>query len=115
MLKTLPNIVIFLCITLFTIAVILYLRTHADYRNGLIHKAGNLLLYGYLKLYLTIHRGTSAFHTHMKSIFAHYPFGNENTADLHQKKQHLLSLKHQLGRTPQDYTKASRYNLKILK
>lgn len=114
MLETTRTLILLICITAFTIYVIHYLSLHADYRNGLLHKAGNLLLYGYLKACINITSATGAFHEKMKSIFTGYPFGAHTQTTLHQKKQHIQHLKTQITNSQSTYNK-THYNLKILK
>ncbi|MBS6196441.1 MAG: hypothetical protein KH828_12790 [Clostridiales bacterium] len=115
MLEMIRYLLILACTTAIIICAMQYLRTHADYRNGLLHKAGNLLSYGYLKMYLTIGHGKNLFHTKMKSIFSSYPFGSETTCEFHLKEQKMEQLRNQLRTSQTGYQKKSGYNLKILK
>lgn len=115
MLEMIRYILILLCTTAIIICVMQYLSTHVDYRSGLLHKAGILLSYGYLKIRLAISYGKNFFHTKMKFIFSSYPFGREATKELQQKEQRIAQLKKQLHSPSFGYTQKSNYNLKILK
>ena len=54
MLEQTRNLFILIGITALTVLVIHYLSTHTKYQNGWLHRIGNLLSYGWLKICISI-------------------------------------------------------------
>lgn len=115
MLLMIRNFLIVLCIILFSIYMIQYVRTHVDYRKGWIHKAGNLLLYGYLKASITIGYGLEYLRMKLKGIFCSYQPGDHGLKEIYQKEQRINQLKRHMKSSGSSHTEKTEYNLKILK
>ena len=115
MLEQTRNLFILIGITALTVLVIHYLSTHTKYQNGWLHRIGNLLSYGWLKICISIGHAKEYVHLKLDNIFCHCPSDNPRAKELHQKEQQLHHMKTQIEGNYPSYTKKSEYNLKILR
>lgn len=104
-----------ICIMTLTVFVIQYLNIHTNYMNTWLHKAGNLLSYGWLKACITIGHAKEYARLKLDTIFCRYHNTDAWTKELHQKEQQLSQMKSQMNKPYTTYKKNGEYNLKILK
>lgn len=114
MLEAIRYLILF---TLLTVSVVLffYLRDHADYRDGLIYKMKDLLLYGYLKAGITWEYGKHYAQILISSIFTGYHTGDEHMKEIQKKAARIQQVQEHMNLSQRKCHGHSAYNLKILK
>lgn len=114
MLEMIRNIFILTGILLIVFAASCYFRSRADYRTGFFHKAGSLLLYGYVKVCSAVAYGLDYMEDKMISILCRCHIGDERLDHIYQKEHQKNRRSRQTSPFEDIYYRAA-YNLKILK
>lgn len=102
------SIISFAVILVFCMAA--YLRSHSRYENGIFHKAGCLLSYGYLKICLAAGYAKRAFMMKLEGICSSYHF-QDASEEFRHKENRLRELQMEISRS--GYARHA-HNLKIL-
>ena len=111
----LTRYLILISLLMITAFVFIYMRYHADYRDGLFYKTKDLLLYGYLKACITWEYGKHYTHILMKSIFTNYHAEDEHMKEIQRKTAEIQQVKEHMNLSEKRVHNHSGYNLKILK
>lgn len=114
MLEMIRNIFILTGILLIVFAASRYFRSRSDYRTGFFHKAGSLLLYGYVKVCSAVAYGLDYMEEKMVSILCRYHIGNERLDHVYQKEHQKNKPDRQASPFENIYHRSA-YSLKLLK
>ena len=115
MLEMVLNILTVICMILITMLAFHYVSMHRDYRKGILHRTGNLLLYWYLRVAVGIGYGKEALRIRLLSVFRDYQPDDGRMQEIYRKEERLAQLRKQRSSFSGGYGRKLWYNLKILK
>lgn len=114
MLEIVRTFLLTFCLLLILLFMIQYEKSLTDYRQGPFHRAGNLLLYVYLKTCLTMAYGRKYIKLKMKNIFCNYHPEDDHLKEISRRKEQIDQLHRQMTLYGNDYYKKINNHLKII-